>query len=633
MRWQVARSTRRSPRLANQSAPRRSSRVGTETPAWLKAINTGTAAAANYYASLAEIEESEIIGISMVTNEYIEYANVGAGVGGGFDNTAELKPMKYEKAIQGPDGEAWKKEIENEHNRMVAHGVFEPVHKDDLPNGVVPIDSTWACKKKSNGKLRGRLNARGFRQIADVHYDQSSIHAPVTNGISIRVLLTLMIMAGWVANVVDVKGAFLHGEFTDGEVIYMKVPKGFERYYGSNVVLRLLKTIYGLKQAAMAFWKMLLKCMKDMGMLRSTADPCIYFDWSQRGLVVIASWIDDNLIVGSKEAVSHTKEALMSRFECEDCGELDEYVGCRLTRTDGAVKFTQEVLIQSFVDEFEIPSKKYATPAKPGNILTKGDPELAVEPSKQTYYRSGVGKMIHMMQWSRPDICSAVRDLTRHMQMAIPVHIEAMHHVMAYCVRTKERGMTLRPNCKWDGNKEFLFTVGGRSDSDYATNPETRKSVSGCRVSLNGAVVAWRSSTQKHVTLSVTEAEMAAGVTCVQDMMYVRNLLMSLGLQVQVPMVLEMDNKGAVDLANSWSVGGRTRHVDVRIHYVRELKEAGILLIKWVPGPENDADMHTKNVSRELFEKFGKVYFGKDRYYAADDEDTPVREGARGESE
>ena len=90
-------------------------------------------------------------------------------------------------------------------------------------------------------------------------------------------------------------------------------------------------------------------------------------------------------------------------------------------------------------------------------------------------------------------------------------------------------------------------------------------------------------------------------------------------------MVLEMDNKGAVDLANSWSVGGRTRHVDVRIHYVRELKEAGMLLIKWVPGPQNDADMHTKNVPNPLFENFGRVYFGEDEYYVASD--TPEREG------
>ena len=75
-----------------------------------------------------------------------------------------------------------------------------------------------------------------------------------------------------------------------------------------------------------------------------------------------------------------------------------------------------------------------------------------------------------------------------------------MHRVMAYCVQTCNCGAMLKPNCEWDGKKDFKFTIGGRSDSDYATNPDTRKSVTGCRVLLNGAPVAWCSSTQKHVT-------------------------------------------------------------------------------------------------------------------------------------
>ena len=94
-------------------------------------------------------------------------------------------------------------------------------------------------------------------------------------------------MANWMANVVDVKGAFLHAEFTDDKEIYMEVSKGFEKHYPGNVVLRLCKTIYGLKQAAMAFWRMLLKCMMDMGMKRSTADPCLYYDWTDLGLIII----------------------------------------------------------------------------------------------------------------------------------------------------------------------------------------------------------------------------------------------------------------------------------------------------------------------------------------------------------
>ena len=79
-------------------------------------------------------------------------------------------------------------------------------------------------------------------------------------------------------------------------------------------------------------------------------------------------------------------------------------------------------------------------------------------------------------------------------------------------------------------------------------------------------------------------------------------------------MILEVDNQGAVDLANNWSAGGRTRHVDVRQNFLRELKEDGILIVKWIPGPKNDADLHTKNLAATDFEKHVAVYTGKDEY-------------------
>ena len=93
------------------------------------------------------------------------------------------------------------------------------------------------------------------------------------------------------------------------------------------MVLRLLKTIYGLNQAAMAFWRILLRCMQDMGMQYSIADPCLYYDWTDLSLVIILSWIDDNLIVGSKQAVAVTKQELMSLFDCEDCGDWMNTLG------------------------------------------------------------------------------------------------------------------------------------------------------------------------------------------------------------------------------------------------------------------------------------------------------------------
>jgi hypothetical protein len=248
-------------------------------------IGAEATALANYYQCLED------------TDGKMEFANIGAGIGGGFENTMELKPMKYKKAINGPDRKAWEKEIENEHEHMVKNNVWEPVKKNLLPKGTKFIDSTWACKKKSTRMLCGHLNAHGFKQVEGVHYNGTSTHIPVTNAGTIQILLILMIMADWQGQIVDVKGTFLHGEFKDSEVIYMKVPCGFEKFYPDDVVLKLKKCIYGFKQAAIVFWPQLLLCMKSMGMTRSTADPCLYHKWEEERLVLIVSWIDDNLII------------------------------------------------------------------------------------------------------------------------------------------------------------------------------------------------------------------------------------------------------------------------------------------------------------------------------------------------
>ena len=97
-------------------------------------------------------------------------------------------------------------------------------------------------------------------------------------------------------------------------------------------------------------------------------------------------------------------------------------------------------------------------------------------------------------------------------------------------------------------------------------------------------------------------------------MMYMYRLLTSMRLKVRLPMLLEMDNKGAVDLANNWSVGGRTRHVDVRNHFLRELKDDGILIIRHVDGASNDSDIFTKNTDSATFNRHIPLYVGNDEY-------------------
>ncbi len=125
---------------------------------------------------------------------------------------------------------------------------------------------------------------------------------------------------------------------------------------------------------------------------------------------------------------------------------------------------------------------------------------------------------------------------------------------MRYLTGTKDAGLTLNLTRKWDGEKEFCFHIRSVSNSDCAKDTQTRCSISGYVVYLEDVPVMHQSATQKTVALSVCKAEMNSAVLCAQDMIYAKHVLESLGLQVETPLVLQMDNKGAVDLINSFSV-------------------------------------------------------------------------------
>ena len=133
----------------------------------------------------------------------------------------------------------------------------------------------------------------------------------------------------------------------------MHVPEGFEKFYSKDLLLQLLKALYGTKQAAMAFWIELLKCMMNMMYARSGVDPCLYYKWTIYGLVVWLSWIDDCMCWGPKNVVQKENQDFMDCFDCNDVGEVKEYVGCKIKQVNGYLKFTQPVMLQSFEDKFK----------------------------------------------------------------------------------------------------------------------------------------------------------------------------------------------------------------------------------------------------------------------------------------
>lgn len=138
-----------------------------------------------------ELDNAELAGVYM-SIQYMELALIGAGIGGGINHTSELKVFTYKKAIQSPDAAEWLKEIHNEKMQFNKHNALTPIKRDLLPKGVK--STTWAMKLKSNGTHRDRLNARGSQQVDQSNYASDSVVAPVTNSITVQIVLMLYCM-------------------------------------------------------------------------------------------------------------------------------------------------------------------------------------------------------------------------------------------------------------------------------------------------------------------------------------------------------------------------------------------------------------------------------------------------------
>ena len=182
--------------------------------------------------------------------------------------------------------------------------------------------------------------------------------------------------------------------------------------------------------------------------------------------------------------------------------------------------------------------------------------------------------------------------------------IPYMNQLCEFIVKTKDRGHIIKPNNpgSWDGTRNYLFVISGESDADYAKHLKKLSVCAGCKF-LCGAMIKMFSRLMQICALSTTEAELNAAILEAMDMMLCYYIMRGLKLTVQLPMILYVDNSGAVALANNWSVAGRTRHMGVKQNYLRMLKENGFINVKYKKGTELIPDIATKNVTKAEYIK------------------------------
>lgn len=217
------------------------------------------------------------------------------------------------------------------------------------------------------------------------------------------------------------------------------------------------------------------------------------------------------------------------------------------------------------------------------------------------------------MRWSGPETMNAVKEISKFMSRATERHVSAMIRILRYCVSTEKRGFMLKPNAQWDGSPIFEFTITGKSSLEFGKD-ESRRSENGWSTFMNDASISYKSRMMPIVAILVTEAELFAATLCAQDMMFETRVLNLMGLKVELPMTLFVDNKGASDLCNNWSIGGRTRHIEIKQYFLRDLKEEGYINVKWKKGKDMTSNIFTKNLARGPFEKHTKLFIEWDDY-------------------
>ena len=529
-----------------------------------------------------------------------------------INNTSEvIAPKSYEEAISSPQAARWiiamNKEVESLHeNRTWKLVELPPAYVDGVKT--VIFKGRWVYKVKTDvdGKAaleKARWVLKGFSQRPGLDYDDT--FAATTKATTIKLLLALIAHHDLEAKQYDVMTAFLYALIKDRK-IYVEQPHGYVQYAknGSALVCLLLKSLYGLKQAPFLWFEELTTFLKSKGFKPLQSDPCIFQHFMTNA--IIAVYVDD-LISAAKDmaAIEHTEKLLTDRFKMKCLGNLSFYLGCRIMRSRAKreIYLIQDAYVEQLLEKYNVESlNPIDTPMAPGSRLTKAPDDYAPTSNLLNEYQSLVGRLMWPSLQTRPDITFAVAQLSRHLVSPTTDHLNAGKRVLRYLKGTSKYGIIIKGGSGQD------FKVEGYTDSSYADNRDDGTSTGAYVFHINGSLISWKCVKQRTVSLSSTEAEWNAAVTTTQEAAYIAALCVEFKLIEKVtPIKIYADNLGQIALSKKTGVDGRTKHMNTRLHWLREQINNGLIAFSWVPSKGQAADGLTKALTFPLHELFREL--------------------------
>jgi len=442
----------------------------------------------------------------------------------------------------------------------------------------------FKLKRNSEGdvvKHKARLVAKGYVQKHGVDYEE--VFAPVARLDTVRVLLALAANPGWKVHHLDVKSAFLHGELE--EEVYVSQPEGYVVKGKEQCVLKLSKALYGLKQAPRAWNVRLDKSLRKLNFRRCMSEQAVYTRGHGKNAVLLGVYVDDLIITGGNpESVKLFKQQMKSEFEMTDLGLLSYYLGIEVDQKEDHITVKQSTYARKVLGQFgmaECNSSK--CPMEPRNKLNEDKGGKLVD---ATEYRKMIGCLRYLLH-TRPDLSYSVGLASRFMEKPTVIHAGAVKQIMRYLKGTTEYGLVYVQG----GGTGVLV---GYTDSDHGADQVERTSTGGMAFYLGENLVSWCSQKQKTVALSSCEAEFMAATSAARQALWLRNLLSEITEERPSAVTLYVDNNSARALMNNPVFHGRSKHIDIKYHFIRQCVERGQITVKRVSTDEQKANALTK---------------------------------------
>jgi hypothetical protein len=512
-----------------------------------------------------------------------------------------FEPQNFHEAIACEDSTKWKDAMQSE---LASLRETESYLLCMLPAGRKAISCRWVYKiKMIENKIhrhKARLVARGFMQKFGVDYTET--YAPVASLDAIRLICCEAFLRDMTLDQLDIKTAYLYGDLK--EEVYMRQPPGFTAPGKKDHVLKLQKSLYGLKQAGKCWYTKLYTFIQEQGYTRCVKDKCVFVKKENGSTTILVVYVDDIIVASdSEEERKSIKDAIGRKFKTHDLGSLNYILGIKVTRTPTTLHFSQahyaEKILQTFGMEQASRTKVWKYP-----MLHKQD--LSSEPDQPTTdfpFRSALGALSFLCNGTRPDLATSINKLASHSRHPTQKHKVAIKALLRYLRDTKDLGLTF-----YKENKHPLFAC---CDSSLMTEPGSKSRTGYCLI-RGGAAYIWKTTTEKVPLDNTAEGEYRAVCTCCKALLYARELLNELGLiDLGKPSPIQCDNKSAIFMNDADTNHRGTKHIAAKEMIINHHVEHNNIVVEHIAGKENPSDHFTKALSDPAFPKHRATILGK----------------------